>query len=109
LTGHHRGNAFHGQAGRWVYDGEGVPVAEDPDRACGHCGLPNGAEGHDACLGTLPGVRNACCGHGCPADAYVQPLVGGRLAGEAALAFFAERGAGPPPPPDPGAVSRARC
>jgi hypothetical protein len=21
-------------------------------------------EGHDACLGTLPGVRAACCGHG---------------------------------------------
>jgi len=26
----------------------------------------------DPCLGTLSGVKNACCGHGSPTDAYVQ-------------------------------------
>ncbi len=31
---------------------------------CSHCHLLPTPEGHDACLGTLPGVWNACCGHG---------------------------------------------
>ncbi len=42
------------------------------DRPCGHCDLFNTPEGHDGCLGTLLGVMNACCGHGNPAEAYVQ-------------------------------------
>lgn len=42
------------------------------ERPCGHCGLLNTEEGHDGCLGTLDGVRNACCGHGVTNDAYVQ-------------------------------------
>jgi hypothetical protein len=33
----------------------------EPCRLCGQLPTP---EGHDACLGTLPGVRAACCGHG---------------------------------------------
>lgn len=39
---------------------------------CGHCNLPNRVDGHDACLGTIPGVMNACCGHGDVRCAYVQ-------------------------------------
>lgn len=39
---------------------------------CGHCGLPRTKEGHDGCIGTLEGVKNACCGHGEEAVAYVQ-------------------------------------
>jgi hypothetical protein len=31
---------------------------------CGLCGQLQTPEGHDACLGTLPGVKFACCGHG---------------------------------------------
>lgn len=42
------------------------------DRPCGLCGQDNTPEGHDPCLGTLPGVANACCGHGHGAEAYVQ-------------------------------------
>jgi hypothetical protein len=31
---------------------------------CELCGQLPTPEGHDACLGTLPGVKFACCGHG---------------------------------------------
>lgn len=60
------------ERGRWVYEEDGALVSGDPDRACGHCGKPNTPEGYDACLGALPGVINACCGHGSPGEAYVQ-------------------------------------
>lgn len=33
-------------------------------RPCRRCGRFPTREGHDACLGTLPGVVSACCGHG---------------------------------------------
>lgn len=31
---------------------------------CKHCGKPPTPEGYDACIGELPGVLHACCGHG---------------------------------------------
>jgi len=40
-------------------------------RPCGHCGKFNTEDGHDACIANLPGVINACCGHGHD-KAYVQ-------------------------------------
>ncbi len=54
---------------------------------CHHCGLDKTPEGHDGCLGTLPGdVMNACCGHGVTAFAYIQYEPGDRrIAGLAAL------------------------
>jgi hypothetical protein len=33
-------------------------------RRCPACLKPRTIEGHDPCLGTLPGVNFACCGHG---------------------------------------------
>lgn len=39
---------------------------------CGYCDKPNTPEGHDACLGTIPNVMNACCGHGVREQAYIQ-------------------------------------
>ena len=33
-------------------------------RRCPACLKPRTIEGHDPCLGTLPGVKFACCGHG---------------------------------------------
>jgi hypothetical protein len=65
-------------------------------------------DGPDACLGLLPAVRNACCGHGDPNEAYV--VIGGPAAdtwggmfppieivlrGPIALAWFADFGVGP--------------
>lgn len=60
------------EAGLWRYCDTGRPVSEDPNRNCGHCGRPNTGKGHDGCLGEIPGVANACCGHGVEGDAYVQ-------------------------------------
>jgi hypothetical protein len=37
---------------------------------CVKCGKLPTDEGHDACLGTLPGVIDACCGHGVT-EAYI--------------------------------------
>lgn len=40
---------------------------------CVHCNMAPSKEGHDGCLGTLPGnIMNACCGHGDSRMAYIQ-------------------------------------
>lgn len=68
-----RGHAIEEVAlDRWVYSDTRQPVPENPDRPCGHCGLPNTPEGYDGCIGYIPGALNACCGHGEPGAAYVQ-------------------------------------
>lgn len=33
-------------------------------RECPQCGEFPTAEGHDSCLGTIPGAAGGCCGHG---------------------------------------------
>jgi hypothetical protein len=72
--GHHRGHpmTYDEDAQIWRYDDDGTPVPDDPDRRCAHCNLPNREDGHDACLGHIEGVMNACCGHGRTDEAYVQ-------------------------------------
>lgn len=53
---------------------------------CVKCGKGPTKEGHDGCLGTLPGpVMNACCGHGNTSQAYIQYWGGRRIAGEDAI------------------------
>ena len=50
--------------GPWRYADTGEPATE-PWRPCVRCGRPAvGEVGADACLGILPGVKAACCGHG---------------------------------------------
>jgi hypothetical protein len=40
-------------------------VGEGNLRPCVLCGAnPADFDGHDPCMANLPGVRNACCGHG---------------------------------------------
>lgn len=57
----------------WRFEDNGQPTAETwRTRACGACGRHATREGHDGCLGTLPLVRNACCGHGDTKKTYVQ-------------------------------------
>lgn len=87
--------------------------------SCTQCGLRRTAEGHDGCLGTLPGnVMNACCGHSGHAEgAYIQygRLVNGRwvqtgvLRDDAALAEFSRLGVGPKPLSDYEAIAREWC
>lgn len=43
-------------------------------RPCKKCGIifeGSNSGDPDPCLGNLPGVSNACCGHGVPEDAYI--------------------------------------
>lgn len=42
-------------------------------RECNHCGLQWGESLHDPCLGQIPGVLSACCGHGDPTKRYGVP------------------------------------
>lgn len=54
---------------------------------CAKCKKGPTIEGHDGCLGTLPGqIMNACCGHGNDKQAYVQYFDGKRIAGDDAIA-----------------------
>ena len=57
-----RGHLVTLRRGVWRY-ADGVALDAEPNRPCPHCGKPPTPEGHDACLGTVPGVRSACCGH----------------------------------------------
>ncbi|WP_106494916.1 hypothetical protein [Lentibacillus sp. Marseille-P4043] len=75
--------------GEWVFSDKKEPtVTTWENRLCGHCGLNNTPEGHDGCLGTLPGVMNACCGHGQTNEAYVQFLDRHCVRGNDALAIM---------------------
>lgn len=70
------GNEFIYDGENWIFVDTGEPVDETyKGRTCGNCGKLPTTEGHDACLGTLPGVMNACCGHGID-GAYIQFLDG---------------------------------
>lgn len=63
ITGYKRGHKYH-------YDGKKTEVyadtgeSTDTERPCKRCGQMPTPDGHDACIGHLPGVIGACCGHG---------------------------------------------
>lgn len=63
ITGYKRGH-------KYLYDGKKTEVyadtgeITDTERPCKRCGRMSTPEGHDACIGHLPGVIGACCGHG---------------------------------------------
>lgn len=66
-----RGHPIYYKYGQWWYKDTRTKTVGDI-RDCGYCGLSDAKEGHDGCLGTLPNVMNACCGHGIEDDAYIQ-------------------------------------
>lgn len=78
-----RGYPVNVEPDGWHYADTGEHVTNE--RACRKCGLM--PVDVDPCLGWLP-CRQACCGHGVTAMAYVSLLDGQRLAGEAALNWF---------------------
>lgn len=90
VRGFHRGNPMSFDGEDWRYDRDGVLVSSDPDRACGTCGIENTVDGHDGCIGNLPCVLNACCGHGRQGEAYIQFSDGKDVRGKEAL-FEIER------------------
>jgi hypothetical protein len=53
----------------WRYHNDNSPY--DDSKPCIRCGQMPTKDGHDACIANLPGVRNACCGHGVQ-QGYVQ-------------------------------------
>lgn len=68
-----RGHQIYFDGIQWRYADNGLPTVDTfRSRPCGFCWEFETAEGHDHCLGTLPGVMNACCGHGDVTEAYVQ-------------------------------------
>lgn len=75
-----RGYAIEVVDGEWVFSDTKEPTVGNK-RACGHCKQAPTPDGHDACLGELPGVRNACCGHGVTKEAYLQMFDGSILRG----------------------------
>lgn len=102
MTDKHRGHEMVRKNGVWCYADTGKATARPHDgkflgrtlnhaeseRPCGECGIKRTREGHDGCLGTLPNVRNACCGHGDVRDAYVQLNDGSWLGKQDAIEFF---------------------
>lgn len=86
---HWRGHPIIMIEGVWHYADCLLPVRLYPSRDCKPCRKINTREGHDACLGTLKGAMNACCGHGVSSEAYVQFSEDFTLRGDAALAWIA--------------------
>lgn len=52
----------------------GIETSVGQGGYCDACGITM-TEGPDACLGYIPGVSHACCGHGGAAEPYV--VIGG--------------------------------
>lgn len=60
-----RGHAVYWDGLAWRYqDGLPAPSYGGEERPCNHCGEVAELGGPDPCLGWLPGVVSACCGHG---------------------------------------------
>ena len=62
---------------KWLYEDtkEPIPGYGGKNRPCVKCGKTfDGSYKGDAdpCLGVLPGVDNACCGHGIKAESYIR-------------------------------------
>ena len=80
-----RGHVMHKQDGEWFFVDTDDPVVTTwKSRPCGYCGLETTPEGYDGCIGKLPGVMSACCGHGDMEEAYIQYPDGSILQGLAA-------------------------
>ena len=73
---HFRGHPTVCVDGRWVYEDTKEDAGFNGEvRPCKKCGklFEGSNEGDsDPCLGDLPGVDNACCGHGVPEQAYIR-------------------------------------
>jgi hypothetical protein len=62
---HHFGHlAYWDDKDRLRYCDNGELAAWPSERPCAKCGLLPTRWGHDPCIADLPGVRDACCGHG---------------------------------------------
>lgn len=70
-----RGHEVFFDHGVWCYSDSGEVIDYDNPRPCKKCGrIFRGSNIGDAdpCLGELPGVDNACCGHGDREQSYIR-------------------------------------
>ena len=72
---------------KWVYAADRVSI--EMPRPCVRCGRFPTIEGYDACLGYIPGVKSACCGHGVEPP-YLVTNEGRELRGEEARRYLHE-------------------
>jgi hypothetical protein len=95
-TSYFRGHAVYIEKDECFYSDTRTPTFGSTTRVCGFCGRDRTKEGHDGCLGVLPGpVDNACCGHGQDDEAYIQFENGNIVQGEKALRMIRELRASP--------------
>ena len=62
ISAHMRGHKVVFRGGVWRY-ADTLEIADD-SRPCARCGRHPLPDGEDACLGHIPGLLSACCGHG---------------------------------------------
>jgi len=64
VTSHTRGHLIYWDEDRkaWFYADDQTPISQE--RPCMQCRKMPTPEGHDPCLGHIPGAIGACCGHG---------------------------------------------
>ena len=71
-----RGHKLKFIVGKWVYadTGEEIPPNGGKIRPCVKCekSCTLGNDEVDPCLGMLPGVDDACCGHGVRSRSYIK-------------------------------------
>lgn len=76
ITGYFRGHKIYWDEAlfgwRYADDHSLHPGWGGEIRPCAKCGAVFGMHEPDPCLGVLPGVDNACCGHGIRTEAYVR-------------------------------------
>jgi hypothetical protein len=72
VTSYYNGHKiyFNFTTNKWHYLDNGILI-EDNRRSCVKCGKNMTDKGHDYCIANLPGVTNACCGHGVD-EGYIQ-------------------------------------
>jgi len=81
----YRGHEIKEINGIWFYCNNNIPVESIKNISCGHCNKSQTKEGYDDCLGKLPGLMNACCGHGNIDEMYIQFLNGICVTGKEAF------------------------
>jgi len=62
IKSHSRGHEIYHDGNDWRFSDTGEIATTD--RPCAKCGEGPTPEGYDPCLGYVPGVTSACCGHG---------------------------------------------
>lgn len=66
-----RGHKIKRVGNNWFFCDINQNVLDFNIRECGYCGKVPHPEGYDACIGFIPGVESACCGHGIKKEAYI--------------------------------------